>query len=195
MKKQSTSRYRDFAALEARRFQAARLFAQGWRQAVVARELGVTPPSVWRWHKAWQKGGRRALKAAGRAGRKSRLTKAQLGQLIRELLKGPQAHGYATDLWTLPRIAQVIKKHFGIRYHPGYLWWLLRRLEWTPQRPARRAKERDEAAVAQWLRERWPTLKKRANAGVPPSFSPMKAGSPSAPAFGAPGPPEAKPLS
>jgi transposase len=143
--------------------------------------LGVTPPSVWRWHQAWQKGGRRALKAAGRAGRKSRLTKAQLGQLTRELLKGPQAHGFATDLWTLPRIAQLIKKRFGVGYHPGYLWWLLRRLEWTPQKPARRAKERNEAAISHWLTERWPRLKKRANAGVPPSFSPTKADSPSAP--------------
>jgi len=193
MKNKTGRPRRDFAALEARRLQAARLFGRGRSQAEVARALGVTPTSAWRWHEAWRRGGRQALKAAGRAGRKPRLTPAQLRRLVRELLKGPQAHGYATDLWTLPRIAHLIKQRFGLSYHPGYLWHLLRRLGWSPQKPARRARERDEAGIAQWLQEQWPRLKKRGRGGVPPSFSRTKAASPSVPACAAPGRPGAKP--
>lgn len=77
-------------------------------------------------------------------------------QLREELLKGPPAHGYATELWTLPRIGKLIEKRFGVRYHPGHLWWLLRRMGWSCQKPARQAKERDEAAIRAWREKRWP---------------------------------------
>ena len=94
------------------------------------------------------------------SGRPRRLTDDQVEQLASELLKLPEAHGYTTNLWTLPRIAQVIKKLFGVRYHAGHVWRLMRRMGWTCQKPARRAKERNEEAIRQWREERWPRLKR-----------------------------------
>src|SRR5213076_3512530 len=94
---------RDFAALEARRFEAARLFARGASQVTVARTLGATRAAAHRWYHAWKDDGRTALKAAGRAGRKPRLEAPQLARVEAALLQGPGAHGFATELWTLPR--------------------------------------------------------------------------------------------
>jgi transposase len=73
--------------------------------------------------------------------------------------KGPQAFGFDTDLWTLGRIAEVIERLTGVGYHPGHVWRLLRRLHWSPQRPARRASERDEAEIARWRAQEWPRIK------------------------------------
>lgn len=139
---------RDFAALEARRFEAARLFARGLSQNAVARQLGVSVTAAHRWFHAWQAQGRRGLKAAGRAGRKPRLDRAALARVERALLQGAPAHGFATDLWTLPRVATVIERLTGVRFHPGHVWYLLRALNWSVQRPVRHARERDEAAIA-----------------------------------------------
>ena len=77
----------------------------------------------------------------------------------RALLAGPQANGFDTELWTLPRVAEVIWRLTGVSYHPGHVWWLLRRHRWSPQRPARRATERDDAEVARWVAEEWPRIK------------------------------------
>src|SRR6266516_98578 len=162
----STSRgsRRDFAALEARRYEAARLFARGQSQAAVARTLGATRAAAHRWFHTWQDKGRTALKRAGRAGRKPRLEAPQLARVEAALLKGPAAHGFATELWTLPRVATLIERLTHVRYHPGHVWYILRRLGWSLQRPTRQARERDEAAIARWKRERWPQVKKRATA-------------------------------
>ena len=73
--------------------------------------------------------------------------------------KGPEAFGFDTELWTLARIAAVIEQLTGVRYHPGHVWRLLRRLGWSPQRPARRATERDEAEIARWRAQEWPRIK------------------------------------
>src|SRR5438128_8782929 len=168
---------RDFAALEARRYEAARLFARGESQASVARTLGATRAAAHRWYHAWQDEGRTALKAAGRAGRKPRLEAPQLARVETALLKGPGSHGFATELWTLPRVALVIERLTGVRYHPGHVWYILRRLGWSLQRPTRQARERDEAAIAQWKRERWPQVKKTRDAGERGSSSKTKAAS------------------
>jgi len=158
---------RDFAGMERRRLRAARLFAQGLSQAEAARRLGVSEQSTSRWHRDWEAGGVEALRAAGRAGRRSRLTREQLEQLEETLLAGPAKWGYRTELWTLSRIAEVIRALFGVKYHPGYVWWILRGLGWTCQRPATRAKERDEGAVERWLKERWPEIKKGRKRAAP----------------------------
>ena len=113
---------RDFAELEARRFRAAELFARGESQAAVARTLGVTTASVNHWHQAWRTQGRRGLKAAGRAGRKPRLGPADLATVERALRAGPAAHGFATEVWTLPRVAAVIERLTGVAHHPGHVW-------------------------------------------------------------------------
>ncbi len=151
---------RDFAALEQRRLAAARLFGQGKSRAEVARRLEVSWPAVNKWYHAWQQNGTAGLKAAGRAGRHPKLSPDQLAQVEQELLRGPTAQGYATEVWTLPRIAQVIRKRTGVQYHPGHVWRILRAMEWTVQRPEHRAKERNDAAVERWLKRRWPQRKR-----------------------------------
>src|SRR5947209_15169318 len=166
---------RDFAALEARRYEAARLFARGESQAAVARTLGATRAAAHRWFHAWQDKGRTALKAAGRAGRKPRLEASQLARVEAALLKGPGAHGFATELWTLPRVAIVIKRLTGVRYHPGHVWYILRRLGWSLRRPRRQPPGRAEAPMPRWNRERWPQVKKTRGAS-PPGPSPKPGG-------------------
>jgi transposase len=146
-------------AARQRRRQAARLFAQGLPQAEVARRLGVSRQSASRWHARWLKGGRAELAGPGRWGRPSRLSDRDWRRVERALLQGAQAHGFDTDLWTLPRIAEVIWRLTGVSYHPGHVWWLLRRHRWSPQRPARRAAERNEAEIARWRAEEWPRIK------------------------------------
>src|SRR2546421_7969869 len=93
---------RDFAALEARRFQAARLVAKGESQGAVARALGVTPVTAHHWYHAWHANGRAGLKAAGRAGRKPKLEPKQLATIEQALRAGPRVYGFSTDLSTVP---------------------------------------------------------------------------------------------
>jgi transposase len=150
---------RDFAGLQERRLEAARLFAHGASQAEVARTFGVSAQAASIWYRRWHQGGEAALRGAGRAGRRPRLSQAELEAVDQALRKGPAAFGFDTDLWTLARIAAVIEQLTGVRYHPGHVWRLLRRLGWSPQRPARRAAERDEAAIARWRAQEWPRIK------------------------------------
>lgn len=173
---------RDFAGMEVRRRRAARMFARGATQAGVARELQVSRQSVSRWYADWRAGGAKALKGAGRAGRMPRLTKTQLAQINRALRRGPRAHGFPTDMWTLARVATVIERETTVAYHPGHVWKLLRdQLGWSRQRPARRAIERDDEAIERWVSERWPRVKKTPDAGTPGSSSRTSRGSRSSP--------------
>jgi transposase len=169
---------RDPAAMRRRRTHAARLFAGGkLTQAEIARKLGVSRQSVMRWHDDWLDGGTEALRGADRLGRRPRLTEAQQQELNRVLLLGARAHGFGTDLWTLPRIAKVIKQVTGVVYHPGHVWRIVRSLGWSLQRPAKQARERNQAAVDDWVTKRWAKVKKTPNGTVPGSSSPTKAGS------------------
>jgi transposase len=153
--------------MEERRMRAADLFRKGVIPAEVARQLGVSHQVVSDWRKVWRQGGRTALRGKGHAGRRPRLTTAQLTKVEKALSKGAEANGYTTDLWTLPRAADVIKRVTGVSYHPGYVWYILRKqLGWTWQRPSRRAVERDEEAIEQWVKQRWPQLKKELGAST-----------------------------
>ena len=87
---------RDFAAREARRMEAARLFARKVSQNEVARRLGVSVNAAHQWFHVWQDHGRQGLQAAGRAGRKPRLDRAALARVERALLQGAPAHGFST---------------------------------------------------------------------------------------------------
>jgi len=149
------------AELEARRRVAERLLGQGLGLRAVARAVGASPSSVKRWSDALKGGGPDALKAKPHPGRRPLLSLRQKERLRRLLLKGARKVGYATDLWTCPRVAEVITKHFGVRYHPDHVWRILRGLGWTCQKPERRARERDEETVRQWREQRWPHIKKR----------------------------------
>jgi transposase len=151
---------RDFAALEARRLQAAKLFAQGHPQAEIVRRFGVSRPTAHRWYQAWRRGGVSGLRGVGRAGRKPRLSAADRQRLEAALLGGARAWGFRTELWTLERIAQVIGKSCHVGYSLSQTWRVLRQLGWSRQRPARRARERDEVAIRRWGRGRWPQVKK-----------------------------------
>src|SRR3989454_9355885 len=186
---------RDFEALKQRRLQAARLFMKGMLPAEVARRLGASCQSAVMWYRAWQEQGRDGLQGAGRAGRLPRMTDAQVQRVEQELLRGARAHGFATDLWTLARIAQVIERVTGVHYHPGHVWRILRQMGWTLQRPARKARERNEEAIRQWIAERWPVVKKKPAANKRGSHSRTRAESPSVPRSAAPGHPAAKPRS
>jgi transposase len=148
-----------------------------------------------RWYRAWHRGGRVALRAAGRAGRKPRVTPEQMVEVGAALRQGPRAYGFRTNLWTLPRVARVIKQVTGVQYHPGHVWRLLGALNWTLQRPAKRAKERNEAAIQHWITTRWPAVKKTLAAAAPGSSSRTRAASPSGPRSAARGRPAAKPPS
>jgi transposase len=147
--------------MERRRMQAADLFERDVIPAEIARRVGVSHQIVSDWRKTWRQGGREALRSAGRAGRKPKLSDEQLAAVETALMSGAEANGYANELWTLARVAEVIARVTGVAYHPGHVWYVLRdQLNWTWQRPARRAVERNDAAVEQWVRKRWPQLKK-----------------------------------
>jgi len=141
--------------------QAADLFERDVIPAEIARQVGVTHQIVSEWLKAWRQSGREALRAAGRAGRKPKLSHEQLEQVQVTLAEGATANGYTADLWTLSRVAEVIERVTGVAYHPGHVWYVLRdQLNWTWQRPARRAVERNDEAIEHWVKKRWPQLKK-----------------------------------
>ncbi|MGA2613987.1 MAG: winged helix-turn-helix domain-containing protein [Spirochaetia bacterium] len=146
--------------LRERRQKAVALFEQGERQATVAQILRVSKQSVSQWYLAWQNGDLRRLNGATRAGRKPRLQADQLALIEKELLRGAAAQGFATDLWTLPRVADLIRKLTGVSYHAGHAWKILKLMGWSLQRPTLRAKERDEAAVQQWNTQTWAKVKK-----------------------------------
>ena len=161
------------AALEARRLQAAELFAQGRTQAEVAHELGVSRQSAHVWHTRFQEGGVDALRSRGPTGPDPKLSTGDLARIEQALLAGAMANGFDTDLWTLERVAVVITQLTGVRYHPGHVWVILRRrLGWSVQRPERRASERDEEAVARWVAHEWPRIKKGPPQNRPGSSSP-----------------------
>lgn len=167
---------RDFKALESRRLRAAQLLKQGLSPAEVARRVGVHRQSVSRWQQELQAEGREGLKAAGRAGRKPRLSATDRQRLEEGLKQGPQVLGYATQLWTAGRVAELIARECGVAYHPRYVGRILARLGWSCPRPVGRALERDEAAVRQWKRVRWPELKKKPEKKGERSFSSTRAG-------------------
>ena len=158
------------------------MFGRGKSQAEVAHALGVSPQSVSRWYALWRDGGRQALAGAGRAGRLPRLSDEQLAQVVEALKAGPRANGFSTDLWTLRRVADVIESVTGVEYGTSQTWEILRqRLGWSRQRPARRALERNDEAIANWVADDWPRLKKAPGAGRRGSSSKTKAASPSSP--------------
>jgi transposase len=166
---------RDFAGLERRRMEAASLLKQGVSQSEVARRLGVHRQSVIRWARQLAQSGRVGLKRAGRAGRKPRLSAEQLRGIERGLKRGPQALGYNTGLWTAGRVRELIEYETGVRYHAAHVWRILRKLNWSCQRPTGKALERDEQAIRQWKKYRWPQIKKKRSARGAPSSSSTRA--------------------
>lgn len=133
--------------------------------------VGANRRTVQRWARRSERGGTAALASKPHPGPRSKLDPAQRRRLGATLLEGAKAQGFGTDLWTGPRVAQLVRRMFGIRYHPKYVPRLLRSLGWTPQRPEGRAYERDEKAIERWVRDDWPRIKKRHAASRAPRVS------------------------
>jgi transposase len=147
------------ARRERLRLAAAELIEAGASDREVARRLRVTRMSVNRWRRALAAGGRGALASKGAGGARCKLTLAQLGELEAVLEEGPAAQGWVDQCWTLARVTEVIWRRFGAEYTLAGACLLLHRIGWSVQFPARRAAERDEAAIAAWRQEVWPVVK------------------------------------
>ena len=160
--------------LEARRQRVVALLEQELSLHEIARRLGCHASSVLRWRNAWQAGGLDALKAKPAAGRPPRLTANQKARLVRLLTQGAMAHGYRTALWTTQRIAALIARRLGVRYHRNHVGKLLHQLGWSHQTPERRALERDDGAITAWKRSGWPRVKKTPHGWGPTSSSSTK---------------------
>ena len=154
--------------LAARRERALALLDAGQSPAQVAAAVGATAQSVRRWKRESQRPTREAKRR--RLGRPSRLSAAQLRALEQALKRGAYTYGYAEDYWTLDRMAHLIWDLFGLRYQPSGVWYVLQRLGWSCQRPARRTFARDEQAVEHWKRYDWPRIKKVAAVGRDADF-------------------------
>src|ERR1700730_4635000 len=146
---------------EERRKRAWNLKEQGWQQKAIAVALGVSEGAVSQWLKRGRAGGREALKAHPPKGVAPRLTAEQKAQIPGLLAKGAQAYGFRGDVWTANRVAEVIDRTFGVRYHRDHVGRMLREAGWSRQHPIERATHRNEAAIKDWSEQRWPALKKK----------------------------------
>lgn len=155
---------------ERRRLQGGRLLLKGVTQAEVARRCAVSRPTVLEWKRRLEEGGLQALRN-GTRGRPARLDEQMRTQLAQLLMAGARSQGYATELWTLPRIAKLIEQHFGHTFSTSQVSRLLAAMGWSSQKPEKRALQRDEKAIRQWKAKRWPTLKKTPRKSDAPSSS------------------------
>jgi transposase len=150
--------------LQHRRQLAVQRITEGYSPEEVADFLGVAPRSVWRWLAACRHDGDKGLtvQAGLGPGRPPKLTSTQEKVALRWLSDPPAEYGFATDLWSAPRLAQLIEQEFGVHFHPNYLSAWLRQRDYTPQKPRRVPRERDDEAIARWLAKDWPRIKQKA---------------------------------
>src|SRR5437763_13555114 len=158
--------------LEDRRRRALALLRAGYSLHETGRRIGCNPSSVRRWRDAWRRGGAKALRVRFSPCRPWKLNAAQRKRLVRLLLRGPLAQGYRTNLWTTVRIAEVVQRKFGIRYHSAHVGRLMHSLKWTPQKPERRALEREGGKIKRWKQRNWPRVKKTLRGWVPTTYLP-----------------------
>lgn len=135
------------------------MFEQELSNAEIARQLKVSRPTISKWHGLYEKSGIAGLKI-GATGSGPKLDEEQWQKVVDALLKGPGAHGFDTELWTLARIADVIEKTTGVRYNTNYVAELMGKIGWSCQKPETRAKERNEDAIRHWKEQTWPQIKK-----------------------------------
>jgi transposase len=147
--------------LEGRRLRAWALHQAGWTGKAIAEALGVTEGAVSQWLKRAREGGEAALQRRIAPGPTPKLTAEQRARLPELLSCGAEAYGFLGEVWTTERVATVIEREFGVRYHPTHVGRLLRACGWSVQKPIRRATQRDEAAIQRWVKEEWPAIKKK----------------------------------
>lgn len=157
--------------LEERRRRAMELLAEGLSLNEVAKRIGCNASSVMRWRNALQSGGKNALAPKPVPGRPPKLKAKEKRSLVKHLMKGAIANGYSTDLWTTQRIAEIIQKKFGVRYHRDHIGRLMSDLGWSHQKPERRSVQRNEKEIERWKREEWPRVKKTPRGWAPISCS------------------------
>jgi transposase len=156
---------------EARRLQAWYLKQTGWAQRQIAEAMGVSEGAVSQWMQRARDGGPETLRHRPHPGASRRLSPQQLARLPDLLDRGAEAYGFRGQVWTRGRIAVVIHLEFGISYHPVHVGRVLKALRWSPQKPARRARQRDEAAIARWREHTWPAIKRGRKPSSRASFS------------------------
>lgn len=142
---------------EGRRFRALELHQSGWRQKDIAEAMGVSKGAVSQWLKRARAGGIEMLRHRKPPGAPPRLTLEQRARLA----QGAQSFGFQGDLWTQPRVAEVVRREFGVSYDPSQVGRILKQCGLSLQKPLRRATQRDETAIQRWKEQRWPVLKKR----------------------------------
>src|SRR5438874_891587 len=152
--------------LERRRCLAIERILEGYSTQEVADFLDVDPRSVRRWLAAFEREGVTGLAARPTSGRPAKLTTTQEKIVRRWLAGSPLDWGFATALWTAARLAQLMEQEWDISFHPDYLTVWLRQRGFTPQKPRRRHRERDEDAIAEWLAKDWPRIKKKRGGAV-----------------------------
>ena len=149
---------------------AIALLQGGFGLADVAQQVNTSVTSVYRWRVAFEKAGDQALASKPVPGRPRKLKEKEIKLLLDILLEGAMTYGFPNDLWTLKRIARVIRKEFGVQYHHCHIWKVLRHLGWSCQVPERRAIQRDDEAIAHWRRYKWPAIKKTKKTWGPSCF-------------------------
>jgi len=146
---------------EGRRLRAWELKEKGWKQQRIAEALGVTKGAVSQWMKKAKTGGVETLCHRKPTGAPSRLTASQKSELPELLSKGSESYGFRGEIWTCERVAEVIRRHYGVSYHPSHVSRILRSLGWSLQKPKRRANQRNEDEIREWLKEKWPEIRKK----------------------------------
>jgi len=147
-------------SLERRRLQAVLLLKAGTPYRDVARMVGASLSSVVRWQQSFRRQGKRGLRVKPSPGRPSLLSDRQKQKLTRLLLEGPLEAGYTTNLWTLRRIRDVIRREFAVSYTIPNVWRFMREMGWCCQKPSQRDRERNEKAIRYWKQHVWPRIKK-----------------------------------
>jgi transposase len=137
-----------------------------------ARRIECAASSVMRWYNAWRRRGAKALQVGASPGRPPKLKPEQRRRLLRLLLKGPLAHGFNTNVWTTLRIKELIRREFGVSYHRDHVGRLMHSLNWSHQKPEKRAIEQDEEEIERWKRTKWPRVQKTLRGWAPTSSSP-----------------------
>jgi transposase len=145
---------------EGRRLRAFELKQEGWSQQRIAEALGVSKGAVSQWMKRAREGGVEALKRQPAPGALPRLSEEQRAKVPALLERGAEAYGFRGEVWTCERVAEVIRREFGVSYHPAHVSRLLKALRQSLQKPQRRANQRDKEAIEHWKEKRWPHLKK-----------------------------------
>lgn len=145
---------------EARRMRGLALSREGWSQKDIAAALGVSKGAVSQWLSRAKEQGEEALRARYSPGAPPRLSPEQRAALPDLLCAGAEFFEFRGDVWTRGRVAKVIEEQFGVTYSEPHVGRLLAACGWTLQKPIRRARQRDEAAIERWRTERWPELKK-----------------------------------